>query len=103
VSVAAVISISSENVTTEKINFASRKFYKIIIKDNGIGFDAAYEEKVFKIFQRLHSQTEFLGTGIGLSICKKIAELHGGFIEAEGIEGEGATFSVYLPVEQETK
>jgi light-regulated signal transduction histidine kinase (bacteriophytochrome) len=97
--VTPVISISGEKVTSEKINFASQKFYKIIVKDNGIGFDAAYEEKVFKIFQRLHSQTEFMGTGIGLSICKKIAELHGGYIEAEGIEGEGATFSVYLPVE----
>jgi light-regulated signal transduction histidine kinase (bacteriophytochrome) len=97
--VTPVISISGEKVTSEKINFASQKFYKIIVKDNGIGFDAAYEEKVFKIFQRLHSQTEFMGTGIGLSICKKIAELHGGYIEAEGIAGEGATFSVYLPLE----
>jgi two-component system, chemotaxis family, sensor kinase Cph1 len=97
--VTPVISISGKKVTSEKINFASQKFYKIIVKDNGIGFDAAYEEKVFKIFQRLHTQTEFMGTGIGLSICKKIAELHGGYIEAEGIEGEGATFSVYLPVE----
>ncbi|MBC7382426.1 MAG: GAF domain-containing protein, partial [Bacteroidia bacterium] len=92
------IHISSENVISEKINFASQKFYKIIVKDNGIGFNAVYEEKIFKIFQRLHSQSEFNGTGIGLSICKKIAELHGGYIDAQGIEGEGATFSVYLPV-----
>ena len=95
--VTPVISISGENVTSEKINFASEKLFKITVKDNGIGFDAAYEEKVFKIFQRLHSQTEFMGTGIGLSICKKIAELHGGYIDAHGVEGEGATFSVYLP------
>jgi len=93
------ISISCENVTSEKNNFASQHFFKIIVKDNGIGFDASYEEKVFKIFQRLHSQTEFMGTGIGLSICKKIAELHGGYIEAQGKEGEGAIFSVYLPVD----
>ncbi|MFA9213197.1 MAG: ATP-binding protein [Candidatus Methylacidiphilales bacterium] len=98
--VTPVISISGETVTSERINFASQNFYKIIVKDNGIGFDAVYEEKVFKIFQRLHSQTEFMGTGIGLSICKKIAELHGGYIDAHGVEGEGATFSVYLPVEQ---
>ena len=97
--VTPIISILGENVTSEKINFASQKFYKIIVKDNGIGFDAAYEETVFKIFQRLHSQTEFMGTGIGLSICKKIAEFHGGYIEAQGMEGEGATFSVYLPIE----
>ena len=94
-----VINISGENVMSEKINYASKTFYKIIVKDNGIGFDAAYKEKVFKIFQRLHSQTEFMGTGIGLSICKKIAELHGGYIEAHGVEGEGATFSVYFPVD----
>ena len=95
-----VISISGENVISDKINFASKNFYKIIIKDNGIGFDASYEEKVFKIFQRLHSQTEFMGTGIGLSICKKITELHGGYIEAHGVEGEGAKFTVYLPVDK---
>ncbi len=96
--VTPVISISAEKVTSEKINIVPQKFNKIIVKDNGIGFDAAYEEKVFKIFQRLHTQTEFMGTGIGLSICKKIVELHGGYVEAQGVEGEGATFSVYLPL-----
>jgi light-regulated signal transduction histidine kinase (bacteriophytochrome) len=100
--VSPVINISGEKQISEKNNFPTQKFYKIIVKDNGIGFDAAYEEKVFKIFQRLNSQTEFVGTGIGLSICKKIAELHGGYIEAQGIQGEGATFSVYLPVEHLT-
>ena len=90
--------------------------HKIVVFDNfsrgknknikNISFingDVRDREKVFKIFQRLHSQTEFMGTGIGLSICKKIAELHGGYIEAQGFEGEGATFSVYLPVEHLTK
>jgi chemotaxis family two-component system sensor kinase Cph1 len=100
--VSPVVNISGEKQISEKNNFPTQKFYKIIVKDNGIGFDAAYEEKVFKIFQRLNSQTEFVGTGIGLSICKKIAELHGGYIEAQGIQGEGATFSVYLPVEHLT-
>lgn len=98
--VAPEIIISGEQVTIENNNFATQNFFKIIVQDNGIGFDPTYEEKVFKIFQRLHSQTEFMGTGIGLSICKKIAELHGGYIEAQGKEGEGAIFSVYLPVEQ---
>ena len=97
------INILSEMVTCEKLAWASQKtfksYYKISVIDNGIGFNTAYKEKVFKIFQRLHSSTEFMGTGIGLSICKKIAELHGGNIEAHGVEGEGATFSVYFPVE----
>lgn len=97
--VAPVITISAEKVNGETLNFAPQEFYKIIVKDNGIGFNADYEEKVFKVFQRLHSQAEFMGTGIGLSICKKIAELHDGYIHAQGIEGEGAIFSVYLPVE----
>ncbi|MCF6141319.1 ATP-binding protein [Flavobacterium sp. K77] len=100
--VAPVISISAEKVNSKRSNFVLKEFYKIIVKDNGKGFDAAYEEKVFKIFQRLHSQTEFMGTGIGLSICKKIVELHDGYIEAEGIDGVGATFSVYFPVEHLT-
>ncbi|MCY7290803.1 MAG: GAF domain-containing protein, partial [Ferruginibacter sp.] len=96
------INITSEIVSNENLIWASQKkitnYHKIIVKDNGIGFDTAYKEKVFKIFQRLNSNTEFMGTGIGLSICKKIAELHGGYIEAEGIEGEGASFSVYFPI-----
>ena len=104
--VTPLITILSENVTGEKLAWASQKanksYYKISVIDNGIGFNTAYKEKVFKIFQRLHSSTEFMGTGIGLSICKKIAELHGGNIEAHGVEGEGATFSVYFPVENKS-
>jgi two-component system, chemotaxis family, sensor kinase Cph1 len=96
------IVISIEKISSKNLVWASEKtsnsFYKISISDNGIGFNVEYKEKVFKIFQRLNSATEFMGTGIGLSICKKIAELHNGFIEATGVEGEGATFSVYLPV-----
>ena len=97
------ITILSEIVSQYKLTWTSEKaytnYYKISVVDNGIGFDIVYKEKVFKIFQRLHSNTEFTGTGIGLSICKKIAEMHGGYIEAEGKEGEGATFSVYFPVD----
>lgn len=96
------ITISSVKVSSENLVWAVEKespeYYKISIADNGIGFNVEYKEKVFKIFQRLNNTTEFMGTGIGLSICKKIAELHNGFIEATGVEGEGATFTVYLPV-----
>ena len=75
-----------------------KKYLKIIISDNGMGFDQQYAEKIFILFHRLHNNTEYVGTGIGLSICKKIAENHNGFIIAEGKPGIGATFTVYLPV-----
>jgi PAS domain S-box-containing protein len=72
----------------------------ITITDNGIGFDAEYAEKIFKLYERLHSRSEYDGSGIGLSICRKIVERHGGTIAATGISGEGATFVVTLPVTQ---
>lgn len=73
------------------------RFYKISVADNGIGFNEAYCEKIFEVFQRLVSRNAYAGTGIGLSICKKIAQRHGGFIRAVGKEGEGACFDIYLP------
>jgi len=74
-----------------------KKYFKISISDNGMGFDQQYAEKIFNLFHRLHHNSEYVGTGIGLSICKKIAENHNGFILAEGKPGIGATFVVYLP------
>jgi signal transduction histidine kinase len=74
-------------------------YYKITIKDNGIGFQDSEAEKIFIIFQRLHGRSEYEGTGIGLSICKKIVENHQGYIKAQSNKEEGgASFSVYLPV-----
>lgn len=72
-------------------------FYRLYIKDNGIGFDARYAEEIFVVFKRLHSYHEFEGTGIGLSICKKIVEKHSGQIAADGKLNEGATFIITLP------
>ena len=77
---------------------STKTYYRISIADNGIGFDAKYSEKIFDLFQRLHNRDRYIGTGIGLSICKKIIENHDGFITAEGRPGEGARFTVFLPL-----
>ncbi len=73
---------------------------KIMVKDNGIGFDQKFGDQIFVVFQRLHSRTEFEGTGIGLAVCRKITDRHGGAIVAKSSEGEGATFIITLPVHQ---
>ena len=76
---------------------------QVMVKDNGIGFDEQYVEQIFAVFQRLHSKTEYEGTGIGLAVCRKIANRHGGSIVAKSAKGEGATFIVMLPVKQISK
>lgn len=72
-------------------------YHHITISDNGIGFEKQYKDKIFEIFQRLHDRKEYDGTGIGLSIARKIVENHGGKITAESETNEGATFHIYLP------
>ena len=78
---------------------ATHPFVKISIEDHGIGFDNVYKSKIFEPFQRLHNRSDYSGTGIGLSICKKIAENHSGFITAESDEGKGTRFDVYIPIQ----
>lgn len=75
-------------------------YYKIEFRDNGIGFNQQYAEKIFNIFQRLHGKTDYAGTGIGLAMCKKIAQNHHGDISASGFLNEGAVFTIVLPSEQ---
>ncbi|MEI6948064.1 ATP-binding protein [Paraflavisolibacter sp. H34] len=72
-------------------------FFEITLQDNGIGFEQEQAEKIFQSFTRLHSKSEYEGTGLGLSLCKSIVERHGGTIRAEGKEGAGATFYFSLP------
>jgi len=76
---------------------------QILVEDNGIGFDEKYLERIFKIFQRLHGDNEYEGAGIGLGICRKVVERHGGVITAKSTLGLGATFIVTLPVKQPTR
>ena len=73
---------------------------RITVRDNGIGFDEKYLDRIFQVFQRLHGRDEYEGTGVGLAICRKIVERHGGTITAHSRAGEGATFVVDPPARQ---
>lgn len=85
-----------EELSTYNLRTAN-KYFKIVIADNGIGFENEYAGKIFNIFHRLHGRSEYEGSGIGLAICKKIIEHHGGMIYADGVPDVGATFTIILP------
>ena len=76
----------------------SNKYCRILVEDNGIGFEQKYAEHIFNLFRRLHNVTEFDGTGIGLAICKKIVEKHNGFISAQSEVNKGSRFTISLPI-----
>ncbi len=96
-----LIQITSEFVSAFDLHIdgsPDRQYVRLRICDNGIGFDQSHVTKIFKTFLRLNSKDKYEGTGLGLALCKKIAERHEGYIEAEGIEGKGSVFTVVLPV-----
>ncbi len=96
-----VISITYSSIAKkedERLAFGHFEHYhKISFSDNGIGFEQQYAEKIFTLFSRLHNKDEYSGTGIGLSICKKITDNHAGFIFAKAAPDKGATFEIFLP------
>lgn len=86
-----------DNETIKDILLSDKKYHKIIVSDNGIGFKQEFSEKIFMLFKRLETDKEYLGTGLGLAICKKIVENHNGYIKADGIPDTGSVFTIYLP------
>ena len=77
---------------------ATEEKCRIIVEDNGIGFEDRHQEQIFGIFQRLHPRDVFEGVGMGLALCRKIVECHGGQITARGKPGQGSVFEILLPV-----
>lgn len=99
--VAPEISIESQKVFSvdyrELLDQNVKKYHKITFTDNGMGFDPQFKETIFVLFQRLHSKTDYPGTGIGLAICKKIVDNHKGYIMADSQPDQGSVFTIFLP------
>lgn len=94
-------SVVEINAATQPVNYPGREdegpFYKVWVKDNGIGFNPEMKEAIFKIFMRLNPLKLYEGSGIGLALCKKIMQIHNGYIEADSEPGNGALFTLYFP------
>lgn len=91
---------SEDEVISHGLQVVPDGYLKIVFRDNGIGFEQEYADRIFQIFQRLHGKTQYEGTGIGLAMCRKIAENHRGAIYASGKEGKGAEFVMLFPFRQ---
>lgn len=99
--VAPLIKITGEFIEEKTFTALAKKsgpYYRVTVQDNGIGFDEIYAERIFEIFQRLNQKDAYEGSGIGLSIVKKIIDRHNGQIHATSRRGEGASFTIILPV-----
>jgi signal transduction histidine kinase len=98
---APVINIDStlvgENEIGRQHHKVSSHYVKLLFRDNGLGFEQSYAERIFRLFQRLHAQNGYKGTGIGLTICKKVVDNHNGIIKAHSEVNEGTTFEIYFP------
>ena len=97
-----VLRITTQKISDSELNkdLKPREYHKITIADNGIGFEGSDAEKIFDLFYRLKDRKQYAGSGIGLSICRKIVQNHNGFIQAFGHAGSGAEFDIYLPVDR---
>lgn len=99
--VSLIISIHSKLIKGDTLDHPSahdeNMYHELFISDNGIGFNNRFGNRVFEVFQKLHNKDTYEGTGIGLSICKKIAENHGGFITVDSQENVGTAFKIYIP------
>lgn len=93
-----VITIRYSVATRPDVNDHDSTYHQITVSDNGIGFEPQYAEQIFNLFSRLHNRRDYGGTGIGLALCKKIIENHGGMIYAESEKDKGSTFKIYLPI-----
>ncbi|MDP9041842.1 MAG: PAS domain S-box protein [Bacteroidota bacterium] len=93
--------IESEQISERPANLQEGKYLEIIFADNGIGFEQQYGKQIFSLFQRLHAKDTYVGTGIGLALCKRIMENHNGFIQAWGVPGKGSQFHLYFPIQKQ--
>ena len=94
------ITASAHDAGRAALPGAIRGGWQIVVADNGIGFDAKYAERIFQPFERLHGRDVYEGSGIGLALCRRIVQRHGGTISADATPGAGARFTIHLPAFQ---